>query len=345
MANMLNFFTYIIEGFKASIRYKIATFLIIAGLGIILGYTFDITLATKDKFFSIMYNNTFGIVETVIMFIFLLIGLLMMIDLYLKDTKKSTVLFYSLGIPNMNIHSPENAVPARYRLNFDNRKESINSYDKNTVKTKIAKYKEYFESRFEDSDTQKIYVAALGGFPYLFLLGMLFRNGYSKVEVLDFKRFDHEGKWYALDRYSDSSATHKLLYEQGLTIENEIERIKTSSNSEAAIALAYTFPIEKDRIPAQLKNDTLFLKNSLGIGHDKLSNHSLQNDLLQELSYYLGSIGNRKEKIHLFVSAQASMCINIGKILMDNGHPNIIVHNYNVNSRSYDWSLSVNEIE
>jgi len=217
----------------------------------------------------------------------------------------------------------------------------IDSYDKNKL---IETYKFtdiLIKERVQNKKSQKVYIGALGSFPYLFLLGGLFRNAYSHIILLDYNRHaDGGGKWYKLPSINESKEklTHQLMYEVK-TIEEKIDELNKSNSNEVGIALSYTFPINKDAIPMHLKNNILYLQNSYGIGHDKLSNEESQRELLNELSVYLASLWYKHEKIHLFVSAQSSICINIGKSYMNNAHGVLVLHNYDNDTSKYNWSV------
>jgi len=268
----------------------------------------------------------------------------LIIAIYRTFTKKNTItLVYGKGFENMNNHTPIEAIP-KY-LHFDCIEiyfKEINSYKRDELIENYSFYKQLIRDRTLNKSSKKVYIGSLGSFPYLFLLGSLFRNAYSEVITLDFNR--HNSKWYKLPNNSEvkENINHKLMYED-ISINEKINDLNNLDYNEVGIALSYTFEVNKDAIPNQLKNHTLYLKNSYGIGHDKLSNEESQKELLKELSVYMATLWNSHKRIHLFVSAQSSICINIGKNYMNNAHGTLILHNYDNNSKSYNWSIEFNQ--
>ncbi|HIP43725.1 MAG TPA: SAVED domain-containing protein [Sulfurospirillum arcachonense] len=206
----------------------------------------------------------------------------------------------------------------------------INSYNKGEVIEDYKFNKTLLEKRIKNKESVKVYIAALGSFPYLFLLGALAKNAYSNVKFIDFNRYKDGGKWYTLPLFktTNDKITHKLLYNQdNTTINDEINRLN-KNDADIGIALGYTFPIKKEVVPSTLKNSTLYLTASEEPRHDILSSEESQESLLKDISYYLNSLSKPNRNIHLFVSAQASMCMNIGKHYMDNAHGAILLYNY-----------------
>lgn len=143
-----------------------------------------------------------------------------------------------------------------------------------------------------------------------------------------------------LFKTTNNQLTHKLLYKQyRTTIEDEINRLN-ESDADVSIALGYTFPIKKEVIPPSLKDNTLYLTSSENTRHDILSSEESQEALLKDISYYLNSLSKPNRNIHLFVSAQSSMCMNMGKHYMDNAHGSIILYNYNNGTKTHDWKIT-----
>jgi hypothetical protein len=342
MKTLGNFILKIFELLKSDPKTTIAKFLI--GSGIMLKGIGSITYKYQDK--NVQHTFTYVDGLDIVGYILILIGMILLLHRYITIQKYAVSLAYGKGIKNMNIHSPLEAIPTYER--FDcislNIKE-INSYDKNETINDYNFNKILLENRIQNKNSKKIYVGALGSFPYLFLLGSLFRNAYSNVEVLDFNRHKNGGKWYKLPLVYEGKKviTHQIISSNNKSIKETITDLNNSENNEVGIALGYTFSTNKNAIPETLEENILFLETSLGTEHDILSSEEVQTKLLKELSNYMASLWNGHEKIHLFVSAQSSMCINIGKMYMDNAHGKLIIYNYDNDSKSYNWSLEFNK--
>lgn len=341
MKSVMNFILKILELFKSDPKTKIAKWIFFGGLGlrgigeIIYKYTDNTTsyvLTFSDK---IDYCGYFLI----------FIGLVLLTIRFFTIKNNPPTLAYGVGMENMDIHSPLNVIPSYERYDcLELNIPKINSYDKTLVIENYKFNQILIKERVQNKKSQKVYIGALGSFPYLFLLGALFRNAYSHIQILDYNRHSSGGgKWYILPPFNENKEklSHKLMYENK-TIDEKISELIQNESDEVGIALSYTFTVNKNAIPETLENNILFLEHSYGIGHDKLSNEESQKILLNELSKYVSLFADNNKKIHLFVSAQSSFCINFGKSYMNNSHGSLLLHNYDSVTKKYNWYIEFN---
>ena len=331
----MNFILKIFELLKSDPRSSIAKYLISSGLVLVVGFG---NLSYKFREHTFTYSDEADYLG----YLFLIVGFFLLVHNYLTIKKNAVSLAYGRGIENMNIHSPIEAIPKYEKFDcIEINLEEINSYNKDNVIEDYKLNQKLLKNRILNKNSKKIYVGALGSFPYLFLLGSLFRNAYSTVQVLDFNRYKNGGKWYKLPLSYEGvkSITHNEISSSNKSISEIINDLNNSEQNEVGIALGYTFSTNKNAIPKFLKNNVLFLETLIGTGHDILSSEEVQTELLKELSVYMASLWNGHSKIHLFVSAQSSMCINIGKNYMNNAHGILVVYNYDNNLKSYNWSI------
>ncbi len=335
MNNLYNFILKFLDIMIGDTKAKIGTALLLAGATIQVNFVIE-----PDKYTFSISDGT-----DIISMLLTIIGASLLIHRYITIKDDTITLFYGATLSNMNNKSPESSLPRRekYKTIVKNLKR-INSYNKDEVLDDYKFNKTLIEERIENKESVKVYIAALGSFPYLFLLGALARNAYSNVKLFDFNRYRDGGKWYILPPYNtNNQLTHKLLYNQNnTTIEDEINRLN-KNDEDIGIALGYTFPIRKETIPTFLQNTTLYLTSSEETRHDILSSEESQESLLKDISYYINRLSKPNRNIHLFVSAQSSMCMNMGKHYMDNAHGSIILYNYNNDTKTHDWSIKFNK--
>ncbi len=339
MKSIMNFIIKIWELLKSDPRISISKYLIGTGLILVVGFG---SFSYQFREHIVSYTDEADLFG----YLFLLVGFVLIIMRYFTITNNPSSLAYGIGMDNMDKHSPLKAIP-KYEQ-FDciqiNLKE-IDSYDKDQVVKNYNFNKELLSDRTLNKNSQKVYVGVLGSFPYLFLIGSLFRNAYSTMILLDYDRHSNGGsKWYKLPPFNEKEEeiTHQLMY-QDISIQEKIEELSDKDSDEVGIALSYTFTVNKNAIPEKLQNNTLYLQHSYGIGHDKLSNEEVQKELLKKLSTYISLLWNNHKKVHLFVSAQSSICINIGKIYMNNAHGTLVLHNYDNDSKTYNWNIEFNK--
>lgn len=341
---LLNFCLRVIELFKSDLQVRIAISILLTGATLlaepIVTYFFQQFVLSKNGWE--ISTQTTSYIQSFFGYALITIGLIMCIYKFINANKDNmSILYLGANIQGTSQDEPKKFLPPFEKAFCISKPlEKIDTYDKNKVIKDYWFNEKLFRTQIEHSEAKNIYMASLGSFPYLFLLGSLLRNGYRKVTIMDYNR--NRSEWYALHAIGDH--VHNIpdsnQHPQRHTIENIISKLQSTEGNEVGIALSYTFEIQKSSLPAHLQNQTLYLKNSAGMGHDLLSNKISQNDLLKELSQYIEQL-SRNKKVCLFVSAQTSFCINMGRTYMDNSHGTVVLYNYN-RDLGYNWSIEFN---
>ena len=169
-------------------------------------------------------------------------------------------------------------------------------------------------------------------------MGSNFGSAYaSKVSILDFNR--DKQIWYITNQ-GGTEIKYKVNFED-ITVKEKVNELKYNGKNEVGIAISNSFTIEKDSIPEELVDDTLFLVLEDSLGINNVAGQITQKFLLEQLTNIMGELSNKKSKIHLFVSARASFCINLGTRYMPKTYSTIVLHNYNKDTRKRDWSIEL----
>ncbi|WP_304545993.1 SAVED domain-containing protein [Sulfurimonas microaerophilic] len=346
MNKFLNFFIKIYEIWQSGKAGKIGTSLL--GFGMILvasgaSFTFIIGYSDQKRNVNAAVSSSQNpdMVLYSIGILLIIIGALILIDTYRRLIANRTVIYFGNLLKQGDSDIPYYAMEKNDQLNVTPIKLGlIDSYKKTEV---IEEYKHLcrlFKDRTDHIDAKKVYIASLASTPYLYLLGTLFRNGHIQNEILDYNR--DLDKWYRLDTIGNN-LSNCLMYEDNFTTVNDKLNYLCNSNFESiGIALSYTFPIDKTSIPPALRDKTIFLTHGLGFGNDKINNKAAQASLLNELTVYIDKLKSFNKNIHLFVSAQASFNVNLGKRYQDNTMDEVKIYNFNGSLREYDWFISFN---
>lgn len=346
---MYTFFNFVIELVKIIIPSRVGS----------IGKSFlfyGFLLATGGAYYTLKYDSvnetlTIGAYDgnpNVILItfglLFLVIGALLLWRTNKKIMSEQSLMYFANTLEQGDSKAPIYAMEKNDRVNpISKYLKKINTYDKNEVLKNYETNLDLFQERVEHKDINKIYLAALGSAPYLFLLGSLIRNGHIQNEILDYNR--DKDRWYTVSPIGEE-LTHTLMHEEvNTTVKKKLTELCSNNSKEIGIALAYTFPINKESIPQELQENTIYLTHNLGFSNDKLSNIRSQSSLLNELTIYIDSIKSVNKKVHLFVSAQASFCIRLGKRYQDKTMGEICIHNFSGsdNGRVYDWHISFNQ--
>lgn len=341
IAKFMNFFLYIWGVLRGDTWVRLFGNMIVGGLFLAGG---GLTLAFEYE--SLSFSMDGGSSSLVIFgFIVTGLGIIGAWFHYMKKSQNPIVLYYGRWYPfaNMDENPPVYALPRREKafVRAAPIANGVDSFDANQALNEMNYIQASIQrDRKDHKGAPHVYLAALGSFPYLFGLGACFRSAHTPLTILEHDRGDN--KWKVMPKFSDDNPHHIVAGDLDTPLHQAMEDLMQKQGDECGLALAYTFNITKEDIPEYLQNNTLILNHSMGVGHDLLANEVVQKTLLGELSVILTDLGKVKKKVHLFVSAQASICINMGKRYQDNAHGTLILHCYNSKSKSYPWAIEFN---
>lgn len=302
--------------------------------------TFD--FSTED--FSLKWDNASSIIEYVVGSFLIVSGVVLIFKKNIEDSriasKKENFLYY---ISDSELDSEESFkkdfLPEEGRTNLSKVERKINTYKLDDVIDSYNNDRKFeIKPRSKNKHVDNTYIAGLGGFPHLYLMGSNFGSAYaSKVSIFDFNRDNQV--WY-IPNQGGTRIKYRVNFEN-INVEKKVNELKYNGKDEVGIAISNSFTIEKDSIPVELVNDTLFLILEESLGINNVEGQITQNSLLEQLTNIIGELSNTKSKIHLFVSARASFCINLGSRYMPKTYPTIVLHNYNKDTRKRDWSIEL----
>ncbi len=339
MEQFKNFILFIVQLFRTDIKVTIAKTLLSSGVLLAAGGpTYILFFKNDDIKLQMQVDNT-GYVLLGIGIILIIIAVLMLVKFY-NSISEHSYLYFSPSLKGMNTEMPIYAVDKKDKYSVRTQNiDKIDSYNKIAVREEYNYLKKSFEKRLDHSESNKVYVAAIGSFPYMYLLGTLLRNGHIKSFVMDYSNDKQE--WFMLQPFGPK--VHHEIMNSSNSLEDELDRLANNNSEDVGIALSYTYEIYPNTISSTLENNTLYLKNSFGLGHYLLNSEETQQSLIDELLQFIQKLSKKDKRIHLFVSAQTSFCINLGKRYQDNVTGTIVLHNYDAGSKSYNWDIEFNK--
>jgi len=339
--NLGNILKDVLEFFKGDLWIKTGLALIFSGgiTGVLIP-----TITFDTEYIDGSISNAPSTLWEITGVILTLIGIFIILYRLAYLRSHPAHLMYIRGFDNMDENPPYQALPMSDR-SAKATKRLIHSYEKEKFLDDIKYIQRSFKEVSDEPSATKVYIAALGNFPSLFLIGTFLRDGKTESIIMDFERY--KSKWYRLDKYAKGEVAYNVLDDMPYNdIDTAIKDITDNKPTDVGLSLAYTFDIPKDQIPVHIRPNTLFLKTSLGCGHDKLANIQSQRNMINELSLILNKLSkpNNVERIHLFMAAQASFTIALGKAYMNNAHGTLILHNYS-HKEGYNLSIKYNKGE
>ncbi|MCG9745988.1 SAVED domain-containing protein [Shewanella sp. Isolate8] len=177
---------------------------------------------------------------------------------------------------------------------------------------------------------QKLYIGGLARIPFLVAYGAMLRN--LSAEIVYFDKLHKNGSYALL---SDEN-TEVRLKEPSLVD-------KLNDSGAAAIALGLSTPINLSQIPKDFQNSTIILDSEQDASRNLIKNQGN----LQEMSAKVGEIIDRLsalpgcKKIHLFLSVQSALAIEIGRRYQEGTQQNWVIHNFDPSSQSYTWAIEL----
>lgn len=322
--------------------YKVALSLISFGLFLFGTGSFDI----ESKEFLFRYDNSSSIVEYSVGILLVISGLILIFKKNIEDSRiashRENYLYY---ISDKALDSKDSFnksfLPEEGRTNLSRTERKIDTYKKEDVIASYINDRSFeIKPRSKNKNVENTFIAGLGSFPHLYLMGSHFGSAYdSNIEVLDFDR--KKQVWHILPNVG-TNIKYKVNFED-IEVNKKVDSLKYNGKAEVGIAISNSFTIEKNSVPQDLVDDTLFLVLDDNIGINSVDGLISQNSLLEQLTNIMGELSNTKDKIHLFVAARASFCIRFGTHYMPKTHPTIVLHNYNKDTKQRDWSIELKD--
>lgn len=250
---------------------------------------------------------------------------------------RDTALFFFAGFPNMNDQIPISSIPKNIQPKvtaFPMGK--MDSYDPKKIVEKYPFYAQTIKERTLHSGYSSAFVAALGSIPYLYLIGAMFRNGNIHLRTLEHDR--KEDKWNTLEDVGEQK--HLLCQLSEITDRSKIlDVVEHACWSDTGLAISLTNQIQSTELPDFIRDQTISLKLNSEFEYNALPCEPVQDEIIEQIAHLLTSISKYTSHIHLFVCAQASFVIKLGRLYQDSMMGEVVIHNYDASSKSYNWAL------
>jgi hypothetical protein len=180
-------------------------------------------------------------------------------------------------------------------------------------------------------DCKKLYFGGLARIPLLVAYGYMLKN--LRCLVVYFDKFHQDGSW-------------RLLDDEDMRIgfsPHRTEDINPNQSGDVGVAIGFTTPISQDQLPENLRGNTLILSSNKNTERNLVKNQEnlnrISNEICKVIDELSGKIGCKK--IHLFLSVQSTLAIDIGRRYQEGIHKNWVIHNFSPETNSYTWSLEL----
>lgn len=263
--------------------------------------------------------------------------LLIYIELYSNARHTARVLI--TGLPGTKSHFPEEVLSKTESRNAREPVQLGIEEDKGSLDSQITRFNsevcvDLFNRFIVHDKCKKLYIGGLARIPFLVAYGSLLRN--LTAEVVYFDKFHKTSKW-------------KTLKEENKRISLKSENLINTPNvnGDIGIAVGFTTQINKLQIPEGLRNHTTLISASSKSDRNLIQNQENLESISSEIQNIIDALSaiDNVKKIHLFLSIQSSLAIQIGRRFQEGTHRNWVVHNFNAEKGAYDWSIEIDRKE
>lgn len=275
-------------------------------------------------------------------------GLGILVHSYWKANKAlpTNTLFYFPGFNNMRPEKPTELLPKKFqKKSYDIHVAPFDSYDTGSLIIKLNYIQATVNERYPRDGATTSYLAVAGSIPFLYVIGTLFNNGYSKLYLADYYR--SEGEWKSLNGFGEIDQLPKLLYSFNQKDESKseiLEKMSVQQGNSLNITISFTANISPLSLPKELQSsDVINVKLEQGYGYDAIQSEYGVFEIAKEIQHLMALASQKAGSIHLFICAQASFCTALGSLYQPNMLKNVHVYNYNSNTNEYEWNIHLSD--
>lgn len=180
-------------------------------------------------------------------------------------------------------------------------------------------------------DCKKIFLGGRARVPFLVAYGSCFRN--ISANIVYYDQMHQDMKWHLLD---DEDKQVTLTY-------NNTDSIQPNTDGEIGIAFGLTTPIEAHQLPNNIQNNTLFISPNTPSIRNLIKNQDNLERISAEIKTIIDRLSSKENcrTIHLFLSVQVSMALELGRNYQEGTHKDWVIHNFDPSEEEgqYTWAI------
>lgn len=207
----------------------------------------------------------------------------------------------------------------------------------NEYKSQVEKYNaelcvDLFKRFILHDKCKKLYIGGLARIPFLVAYGAFLRN--ITAQIIYFDRFHNGNKWKLLD-----DEDKNILFA-------DYELISTpNDNGDLGIAIGFSTCINIQCLPSELKGHTTMLTPNVKQDRNLIKNQENLERISEKVRVLIEKLSHSTscKRIHLFLSVQPTLAIEIGRRFQDGTQRNWIIHNFNASKGEYEWAVELSK--
>ena len=295
-------------------------------------YCISLVLPPQYQILGIEFSKN---MMTLMTFILLLIPMFvgtLMIFAELKSFARNTARVLITGFPGASTNFPTGILSkSEQRLA---REVIVLSIQEDNIEKQITRYNaevcvDLFGRFVLHNHCEKLYIGGLARIPFLVAYGVFLRN---VSNIVYFDKIHRDMNW-------------RLLNDEDLNIQlNNVKFIAQPNESgDIGIALGFSTPILKEQLPSSLQNVTSVITPTSEADRNLILNQENLQRTSASLAEMIDVLSRNPDvkRIHLFLSIQSSLAIEIGRKFQEGIHKPWVIHNFDGKSGQYEWGIEL----
>lgn len=240
------------------------------------------------------------------------------------------------GLPGMPTHFPSEILskseqrlarePIELSIQDDNIEKQIERYNAEVCVDLFKRFVLHHQC-------EKLYIGGLARIPFLVAYGVFLRN-VSKITYFD--KMHGSTNWRTLDNE-----------DVNIQLSNTELLPKADENGNVGLAVGLSTPILQEQLPVEFQNNTAILSSKTLVERNLVLNQENLQRLSSSLLAKVDELSRdpKVRRIHLFLSVQSSLAIEIGRKFQEGIHKTWVIHNFNGKKGHYEWAIELSEKE
>lgn len=319
----------------------LGTRLILAAISIVSVFNFVVQIMLPEDYFIEQIDfttNELSIYSIVIGLVALVVGVYL-IFCDLGNLARNTARVIITGMKGTTGRFPSELLAKSEKRDARETVElSIPESDDINIEKQISMYNSELDvnlySRFIlHNECSRVYLGGIARIPFLVAYGACFRAVSSKIIYFD--KFHKGGEW-------------RLLNDEDENIEFEefnVDSLIPNQYGDIGVAVSFSNKIEKFHLPEKIRENTIIVTPNCVVGKNLIKNQDNLHAISETFKLLIDDLSNKQgcKKIHLFLSVQSTMALEIGRMFQEGTHKNWVIHNFNASEGKYEWAIELSK--
>lgn len=254
----------------------------------------------------------------------------------LRSSARKTARVFIAGLPNMSTDFPHGLMTrteerrAREAVRFGSLTESKDAIADAINLINAESDVQVFQRFVLHSQCEKVFIGGLARVPFLVAYGSLFRTDNAQPIYFD-KFHGKSGKWQLLNDENENVSVSQLG-----------ENVGPNSDGDIGLAVAFSTQISKSSLPIGMQDHALMIEASSKTERNLIKNQENLQAIVSEIVQLIDGLSAKASgSVHLFLSVQSTLALELGRRFQEGTHKPWVIHNYDASNGRYNWAIKL----